>query len=317
MQAIITLIKKDSLLDIVKGTAATLALFTAYSMLMFAGPLAGIFAPFPALFYTLKSGRWAGITIVSVATFVVYFLSPAGSLLYFLQCGLFSLLLAGFLTAGIGAGRAIAWTTGLELVLVLASIAIYALWSGIDPNALVIKEINNIVSQTGAYYQKSGIQGADLDMLRQGLKEAADFIAKTYPALAIVTFGAIAGANVQLLKKVSHLLPRRFNLGDFKRFKNPEKMIWVPIFAGFALLIKEDIVNRTALNILVISLSLYFVQGLSISAHFFERFKVPRFLRLLFYFLMVVQPYLLLAVAAFGLFDLWCDFRAPKKQENL
>jgi uncharacterized protein YybS (DUF2232 family) len=317
MQAIIGLIKKGSLLDIVKGTASTLALFTAYSMLMFAGPLAGIFATFPALFYTLKGGRWAGIAIILFSTFAFYFISPAGALLYFLQCGLFSYLLAEFLATGKGAARSIAGAVFLELLFILAFLVVYMLWSGIDPNALVLNEIKNIVSQTGAYYQKSGIKGDDLEMLRQGLKEAADFISKAYPALLIVSFGAIAGANVQLLKKVAHFLPRRLNFGDFKRFKNPEMLIWFPIAAGFALLIKDHLVTRIALNILVIAISLYFVQGLSIIVHFFERFRVPRFLRILFYFLLVVQPYLLIAIAAFGLFDLWCDFRTPKKQENL
>ncbi len=234
-----------------------------------------------------------------------------------MQCGLFSFLLAEFLSAGNGVARTIAGTIGLELLFILISVAVYVLWRGIDPNTVILKEINNIVSQTGAYYEKSGIKGSDLEMLRQGLKEAANFIAKAYPALLIVSLGAIAGANVQLLKKAAHLLPRRPMFGDFKRFRNPEIMVWFPIVSGFALLLHEDLVSRVALNILVVTMSLYFVQGLSITTHFFERFRVPRFVRFLFYILLVVQPYLLMAVAAFGLFDLWCNFRAPKIQENL
>ncbi len=317
MQAISSLSKKDFLLDIIKGASATLALFAAYSMLMLVGPLAGIFAPFPALYYGLKGGRREGIAIILLTTLVVYFVSPAGALLYFLQCGLFSLLLAEYVSAGNGAAKTIVWTIALELLIILACVIAYALWRGIDPNALVIKEVNSIVSQTGSYYQKSGIQGADLEALRQGLKEAADFIAKAYPSLLIVSLGAIAGANVQLLKKTAHLLPRRLNFGDFKQYKNPDMLIWFPIAAGFALLIRNDIVTRVALNILVVALSLYFVQGISICSYFFERFRVPRFLRFLFYFVLIVQPYLLVAVAAFGLFDLWCNFRTPRKQENL
>ncbi len=317
MQAISKLGNKDFLFDTIKGVSASLAFFAAYSMLMLVGPLAGIFAPFPALYYSLKVGRFAGIAIIFLTTLVVYFISPAGALLYFLQCGLFSFLLAEFASAGNGAAKTIVWTISLELLTILACVIAYSLWSGIDPNALVIKEVNNIVSQTGSYYQKGGIEGADLEVLRQGLKEAADFIGKAYPALLIVSLGAIAGANVQLLKKAAHLLPMRLNFGDFKQYRNPEIMIWFPIAAGFAILIQNDITTRIALNVLVVALSLYFVQGMSIFACFFERFRVPRFLRFLFYFLLIVQPYLLVAVAAFGLFDLWCNFRTPRKQENL
>lgn len=305
------------MLDIVKGASATLALFAAYTMLMLLGPLAGIFAPFPALFYTLKSGRWVGITIILLTAVAVYFVSPVGALLYFLQCGIFSFLLAEFLSVGKGAAKTVFLTIALELLIISACVATYSLWRGIDPNVLVVKEINSIVLQTGSFYQKSGIEGADLDMLRQSLKEAADFIAKTYPALLIVSLAAIACANVQLLKKAAHLLPKRLYLGDFRQYKNPELLIWLPIAAGFSMLMQNDIVNSISLNILVVTLSLYFVQGMSIFVYFFERFRVPRLLRFLFYFLLIVQPYLLIAVAGFGLFDLWCNFRTPRKQENL
>jgi hypothetical protein len=44
---------------------------------------------------------------------------------------------------------------------------------------------------------------------------------------------------------------------------------------------------------------------------------VPSFVRLFACLLLLLQPFMALAVAALGIFDLWGDFRSPNKQQNL
>jgi uncharacterized protein YybS (DUF2232 family) len=308
---------KSALLDIIKGSTATVALFLAYAQLLFAGPLAGIFTPFPVVYYALKSGRSVGIAIVTIALGILAVLSPAGALFYLFQCGVFALLLAEFLARGKGVVKAITYTIAINLLAVLAFALMYGLWQGVDVNGLVIKGIHNAVTQTEAFYQKSGLKGEDLEVMRKGLEQAADFTGKTYPALLAVFLGFIAGLNLMLLKKIAHRLPRQLFFDDFTVFKNPDQLIWVLIAAGFALLVNNALVTKTALNILIVTMSLYFLQGLSVTAYFFKRLPVPGFLRILFYIMLVIQPYLTVAVAAFGIFDLWCNFRTPKKQKNL
>ena len=58
---------------------------------------------------------------------------------------------------------------------------------------------------------------------------------------------------------------------------------------------------------------LFFFQGLGIVSFFFERKKVPRFLKILLYSLIALQQLALLAVIGIGLFDMWFDFRKLKK----
>ena len=311
------LCRKSELSDIIKGSAATIVLFLAYVLLFFAGPLAGIFAPFPVLYYSLKSGKKVGIAIVVIATAILLVLNIASALFYFLQCGIFALLLAEFIGRGMGAVKSITYTLVLNLLLVLALTVGYGLLQGIDINGLIVKGIHTAVSQTEVFYQQSGLKGEDLLAIRQALAQVADFVSKTYPALMVVFLGGIAGLNLLLLKKNAYRLPRQFFIDDFSRFRNPDQLIWVLIGAGFILLIDDALVTKTSLNILLVTLSLYFIQGLSITAYFFNRLPVPRFLRVLFYIILVIQPYLMAVVAAFGVFDLWCDFRTPKKQENL
>jgi uncharacterized protein YybS (DUF2232 family) len=61
---------------------------------------------------------------------------------------------------------------------------------------------------------------------------------------------------------------------------------------------------------------LYFLQGLSIAAFLFERFKLPRLLGMLSVVLLIFQPLFTLLVAALGLFDVWFAFRRLSLPKN-
>ena len=71
------------------------------------------------------------------------------------------------------------------------------------------------------------------------------------------------------------------------------------------------------LNILIICLFLYFIQGIAVFEYYFRTKNVHRFLRLIFYAILVVQQYLAIVIIVAGLFDLWFDFRklTPKPAE--
>jgi hypothetical protein len=48
---------------------------------------------------------------------------------------------------------------------------------------------------------------------------------------------------------------------------------------------------------------------LAIASFFFRQKQVSVMFRLLFYGLILIQQYMLIIVIAFGLFDMWVDFR--------
>lgn len=312
---------KGTLLDLVKGSVATLALFLAYAMIPLAGMLPGVFAPLPAMFYTLKRGRDTGAAIVAVTIVVLAVMAdPATTLLYALQCGVISLTLPVFLERGKPGGKSIAYAVAINLGIMLLLAALYGAAYGVNIHAQVIKGIQSSISQTASLYEKAGIKGEDLKSLQQGMEEAGALIVRIYPALVVVCLAVIAGLNLAMLRKVAARLPNPPALGDFTRFKNPEQLVWVLIAAGFTMLVPDRQVTTAALNVLVVTVSLYFVQGLAVVASLFNRFAFPRFVRVIFYIVLALQPYLAIGVAVLGIFDIWGDFRTPrppKQQENL
>jgi uncharacterized protein YybS (DUF2232 family) len=71
-----------------------------------------------------------------------------------------------------------------------------------------------------------------------------------------------------------------------------------------------------ALNLLTVSLPLYFMQGLAIVRYFFRRRNVPGFIQGISYILILLLNPLPLVVTGFGIFDLWADFRKPRIKET-
>jgi uncharacterized protein YybS (DUF2232 family) len=131
-------------------------------------------------------------------------------------------------------------------------------------------------------------------------------LAISQAGIVIVTMIALAGfvARGRL----------NLTLGEFRHFRNDDRLVWLLIASGFALLPDHAIFNRAALNLLLVVLFAYLLQGLAVMAHFFTRFAVPAIGRFMFYLFLLLQPYLLAGVAALGIFDIWGNFRTPKQQ---
>ncbi|SNB48056.1 YybS family protein [Geobacter sp. DSM 9736] len=304
---------KEYVLDVGKGSVATLTLFLAFVSLPMVGMLPGAFSPLPAIFYTLKSGRLTGIAIVSVTTAVLAVMGDvASTALYLLQSGSLALLLSFFLSAGKGAGRSLAYAVAINLMLVVAFAAGYGALRGLDLDLQVQKGVQASIAQTASFYEKAGVKGEELQTLRQGMAQAGDVIGKVYPALLIISVAVIAGMNMLVLSRFSSRLNDLRGIGPFREFRNPEPLVWVLIGSGFALLLDNPLVDRIALNLLIVILFMYFLQGLAITSHLFHRFRVSLFLRVIFYLLLTVQPYFAVGVAVVGIFDIWGNFRTPK-----
>lgn len=101
-------------------------------------------------------------------------------------------------------------------------------------------------------------------------------------------------------------VPRREKLSDFAL---PDFVVWLFIiallgsFGQFGLKAFE----KLALNLLNITVILYFFQGLAVLGKYFDIFRVGLFWRFMWVMILVVQLPLLMAIV--GLVDYWADFR--------
>jgi uncharacterized protein YybS (DUF2232 family) len=74
-------------------------------------------------------------------------------------------------------------------------------------------------------------------------------------------------------------------------------------------LIQHKLLQTAGYNLLVIAGQVYFLQGLAILSVFMDERKWPGMIRGPIYILILIQIYMMIIVAGFGLFDTWFDFR--------
>ncbi|MSN25519.1 MAG: DUF2232 domain-containing protein [Geobacter sp.] len=301
------------------GMIGSFVLFAAYLAIPPIGIFSGIVAPFPAAYARLRYGRLTGfiVTLGTTALTTALFGLFAG-LLYLGMCGVTGLFMPELLARGHNGSRTVFWSTAANLTVMVAGIFLYGYSTGQNLQMLISTEIASSMTQAAAIYEKSGIKGEELEILKQTMSTISALLNRLYPALITTLIAVIAGCNLALLKKIADKSGISINIGDFASFKNPDLLVWALIAAGFSTLLPSPLVTTPALNILLLASLLYFVQGMAVISVVISRQSIAGILKVGLYIMLVLQPYLAALIAGIGLFDLWGDFRTPNnKQENL
>ena len=249
---------------VVKGSLLTLALFLLYSTIPLLGAFAGVFVPFPCIYYSLKYGRVTGYAIVLMMVLFLAVLNQYSLLPYLILGGFCSLVLPEFLGRGKGSTQALFLTVGLNACLAAGFTLVAITLFNIDVDAQVRRVIHEAMIQVGETYRQSGISGKELQALEDGLKFFENTFVRLYPSFVIILFWAIAGINIVLLKKVSFSLVKEISFDSFTQYRNPDSLVWPLILAGFTLLVDNPVLSNIALNVLFLLYFLYLVQGLAI-----------------------------------------------------
>ena len=151
---------------------------------------------------------------------------------------------------------------------------------------------------------------------RQAVAKMEVMLHQTYVASVVIGVTVIALLQVWIL---SLLAGRHYSLpGDsFISWKAPELLIWGLIAAGALYFVAAGLLGQIALNVLIVLLLVYYVQGLAIITEMFERRQFPTFMRVLGYmmalFFYTPAP---IIVTGIGVFDLWIDFRKKRIKGN-
>jgi uncharacterized protein YybS (DUF2232 family) len=300
------------------GVVGSFVLFATYLAIPVLGICSGIFAPFPAAYNRLVNGRLSALIVVlGAATAITAVFGVFNGCQYVVLCAMTGLLMPELIKRGVRSSHTLIWTTAANLLVLAAGLVFYSLASGINLQQMVFAEISGSMKQAIAIYEQSGVKGEELDLIKHSVATASELLQRLYPALVTAILVVIAGCNLVLLKKVAAKTSLIIATDDFCTFRNPDLLVWALITSGFFQLLPDSLLTIPLLNILTIIGLMYLFQGLAVIATLFNRNSVPAMLRYIFYTLLVFQPYLLVIVAGIGLFDLWGDFRTPKKQENL
>jgi hypothetical protein len=156
-----------------------------------------------------------------------------------------------------------------------------------------------------AMYRDLGMSAEQLAELEGQRDELARSATRFLPALLIVGAAALWLANLRLSARWA-AWPQ---LHMLSRWRTGEWLIWILIASGFGLFVPHSEATAVAGNVFAVVIACYFAQGLAIVSYFFQRFGLPRGLRIATYLVIALQQIAAGLVVALGVFDLWGDFR--------
>jgi uncharacterized protein YybS (DUF2232 family) len=307
-------------LYVVLGSLAGYLLYGTFAALGFAAVAVNLFTPLPAAFVGMRVGSAAAsVTVALTALMVLLTADQASALMYLVQFGVPGALLPWLLNRGIAWDKA---TVAVLWAMVAASICgllLVSAVSGQSPLTTVGDLIGREIAQTTTIMQdmfsEAELPAAQKREIDLAIENMAAFLQKAYPGIAITVSGFMTIGLVFLLSVLSrgrYTVPGR----AFPEWKAPEFLVWILIAAGFLVAFVEGVAGTFALNLLVILLPVYFVQGLAVIDCFFRRKAFSPIVRAVGYLLVTLVNPLPMVVTGIGVFDLWADFRKPKQPES-
>ncbi len=299
------------------GCTGWAALFVFAAVLIpFVGPFISILTPLPFLYFSTKLGFQEGIKVTFISLVVIGIISKLTGLpqmiLVSVEMGALGLVLYILFCIRLTIGQIILSATVFMLLVSLGYLFILGLSKDMGPVVLLLDTLHGHMAASVEVYKEMGVSQENILELERYSKI---FIEIVFPSLAIVGIGFVVWLNVVMAK----LFFRRGNLPypefvPMDHWKAPEKLIWGVIVSGFALFLFQGTIKLIATNVLIVVMVIYLFHGLSILIFFLNKYKMPSWIRVSVYLLIIIQQFFWLFLGLAGLFDQWVDFRKLHKE---
>lgn len=296
---------------------ATVGLVFAAGALKATSFFFNLLVPLPIAVLTLRQGIRPGLIAVAVASLLFAAISPAGGMfIYLLQFSIASCLLPALLRQGQRWDKAIALSWGAMII----SVVIAMVWATAAQETSLSDMVSEYISREMGqlkelYSQSEELTAEQKEQLLSILEGLNSTLVRIWPAVVALLTGFLLLIQVFLL----WLLPatKRLLQGpDFVEWKVPDLMVWPMITAGFCVFLTTSTIQTIAINLLIILIPLYYLQGLAIVTYYFQQRGTSLWLRAVSYLFLALFNPLPLFVAGVGLFDLWGNFRKKRVKPN-
>jgi uncharacterized protein YybS (DUF2232 family) len=287
--------------------AAVLFVFGLTSPLV--GPLAGFFAPAAMIWVTCRHGPTHALVAVVFATgLVIPFVPLPAAISFAVGNALLGWMLGLFLQRGKGiiAASSIAAAAVLTLSLIASAGHLWA--AGLDVAVFLKYQLNDLIREIRIALEQVSQQAPP--SADRGTEGILRFFTLAFPAIIYVTVVLEGMANSYVVLLVlSRKTPDSFAAPSLFRFSLPDLLVWPLIAALGTLLLPASGFRTAALNATVVLLFLFLLQGISITFHFFRRWRTARTVRMILLIAVLLQPLMLTFPLLAGLLDFRFKFR--------
>jgi hypothetical protein len=283
------------------------------------GLILAAFTPFPLLVLAVKyPWRWA-LGLASLEAVCTLVIGGFHSVLFFSQYGLVPVVMAWAIRRHCVVTQTMLWSVAIPLGVGSVLFIAYSLFVNQSPYHLLARYLDQVVE---AFVEQLQVleQNHDID---HGQFE--DF-SQTLSQLVFTIFPAFLVINRLLTNVMNYVLARFYcsrshppvhlDPPDLACWRPSDHLVWVFLVSGVALLLPIVPIHAVGLNIFVVTLAIYFLQGVAIAIFWGRRTPFSSGMRLLLTLILflLIGPLCIMLCVAVGLFDLWIDSRHLRRQ---
>ncbi len=305
--------------NIVAGIFITLFIYAMSLYMPIVGFFCSLFIPLPILFYRSMLGRKTGaiIPVVSATVMLVIFGKASIDILFFIELLILGFVLSEFVEMNLPIEKIVLYGCLTVLLSSGFGVILYSNISHTGILALVSEYVGRNLKLTLVIYENMGISQESIQLVSNSLEQIQYVLVRIIPALIVGSTFLTAWLNLLLARPIFKAKNIFFpDFGSLNLWKAPEGLVWGVIGCGVLLLFPSSALKLVGLNGLIISMIIYFFQGIAIVSYYFEKKHLPRLLKVFLYSLIALQQILLIIVIGLGFFDTWLNFRKPKAKKG-
>lgn len=306
------------LIAVLAAAFITVLLMNGAGLLGVIGSLLYLIAAVPVAYVCMRFGPLSGAGAVLVSALAMFGLYGFSNPLfeYLLLFGAPSLVLPFLLSRGWWWDHA----TGLTIIAIVVLATALTAAVAMEQGATISTYADHYVDAQMDLIQESFPASPDLTAEQQRdiksfIQQMDEWLRQTYPSIVIMGISAFVLLQVWAL---ALLAGRHYSVPgpDFIAWQAPELLIWGVIGTGVLFFASSGLFKQIGLNLLIVLLLVYYVQGLAVVTEMFVRRQVPMFMRVMGYAMVLLFNPLPFIVAGIGVFDLWIDFRKIRIKGN-
>ena len=306
---------RNTELPVLAGLSLLLVLLPAFAPLEWLFPT--LLGPLPIAILAVKYPWRHVLWLIGLQAGILLVISALPSLLLLAQHGIVGLTLGTAIRLGYSASRTISWSVALPIGIGAVVLLFMSVLNQQTPHAYLIHLFEQMAD--GLYEQLRHVDGLrDEETMAAALEALPRTLVAVLPAVCAVNFLFPNVLNYVLARRyLQHLEPPiPFAPADIAEWRATDYLVWVFLASGAALFLPAPALNYVGLNVFLVTLAIYFIQGLAILVYWGRRLPLPSAACWLLAILAFVlaAPFCMLACTVAGLFDLWVDFRRQRRQ---
>jgi len=268
--------------------------------------------PLSVIYCRLRFGRKNGTAITLFSLILVCILSWES--LFDTFC-FFGLIFVGYVMGEsferkISVEKTILYSAGAVLGAFGLGLFFYSVQSGTGIVQLVTGHVGRNLELSLKLYEDMGISKESTRIFTENFDRILHDMVRLIPSMIVALTLFIVWVNL-LFSRSLLMISRLFyaDFGSLNRWKAPEPLVWAVIGCGLMLLLPSGGLKLIGLNGLIAVMPIYFFQGIAVVSFYFEKKRLPRFVKIFVYTFIAIQQILLFVVIGLGFFDMWLNFR--------